>query len=91
MGDLLGGALTFQTRDGRAQPVFQGFFHLHLVGVTLQAVDRLPLLVEGNEMAGNALFPRFTRHKIGEETLAAFVRARGIVEIQAGSGILKDG
>src|ERR1700746_1215507 len=61
------------------------------MSMALHAVHGLPLCVEGDEMTGNIFAARLAGHKIRQQALAAGVRPRWIIEVQAGGGVLENG
>jgi hypothetical protein len=72
-----------------AQPTGKSFFEFHLRAGLVKVIYPFPGFSQGNEPARRTLPLKLGRHKLHQWTLGARVRAGGIIEIEAGRGILE--
>src|SRR5215472_9074314 len=84
-------AFGFYTRNGASQPGLDCVLEFHLTALPFHAVDGFALLVQGDVVAGNVFLLTIVGDKVVQQALAARVRAFGVVEIDTGERVLKNG
>src|SRR5215472_6060784 len=84
-------AFGFYSLNGASQPVLDCLLEFHLTTLPFHAVDGFALLVQGDVVTGNAFLLTIVGDKVVQQALAARVRASGVVEIDTGERVLKNG